>query len=78
MGLSSIGKRLMKTFGEDHEVDLYHIDLICERISPVFAMLDLRVSEFKSPWRDGVLGRDFLKDTILEINSIEGQAKIIT
>jgi hypothetical protein len=41
-------------------------------------MEDLQVSEFKSPWRDGVLGRDFLEKVIFEINHAEGKAKIVT
>jgi len=78
MGLLPIAKTMMKTVGGDIEVGIYHIDLTCEYLSPVLRMEDMQVSEFKSPWRDGVLGRDFLEKVILEIDHAEGKAKIIT
>jgi predicted aspartyl protease len=36
MGLFPIAKTMMKTAGDDVEVGIYHIDLICEYLSPSF------------------------------------------
>lgn len=78
MGLLPIAKTMMKTAGDDIEVGIYHVDLICDYLSPVLRMEDIQVSEFKSKWRDGVLGRDFLENVILEVNHSEGKVRIIT
>ncbi len=73
IGLIPTGKQKVTSVTGQAKTNLYCGDLILEQFSPCFYMPDINIMQFEAttPFRDGILGRDFLSRVVFEINGFD-------